>query len=99
MATALLRLIACSMISRYGSQALAAGARPGTRHVLYGEHLTIIATVRADGERRIEAALSAIGMPRAAADFDVTRGTRCIFQDARLDRERLGRGVSGGHER
>jgi predicted unusual protein kinase regulating ubiquinone biosynthesis (AarF/ABC1/UbiB family) len=30
--------------------------------------------VRADDERRIQAALSAIGMPRAAADFDVTRG-------------------------
>ena len=34
MATALRpRLIACSIISRYGSQALAAGARPGARHV------------------------------------------------------------------
>jgi predicted unusual protein kinase regulating ubiquinone biosynthesis (AarF/ABC1/UbiB family) len=30
--------------------------------------------VRADDEHRIQAALSAIGMPRAAADFDVTRG-------------------------
>lgn len=30
--------------------------------------------VRADDERRIQAALSAIGMPRPSADFDVTRG-------------------------
>jgi predicted unusual protein kinase regulating ubiquinone biosynthesis (AarF/ABC1/UbiB family) len=30
--------------------------------------------VRADDERRIQAALDAIGMPRPAADFDVTRG-------------------------
>jgi hypothetical protein len=30
--------------------------------------------VRGDDERQIQAALSAIGMPRPAADFDVTRG-------------------------
>jgi predicted unusual protein kinase regulating ubiquinone biosynthesis (AarF/ABC1/UbiB family) len=30
--------------------------------------------VRADDERQIQAALGAIGMPRPAADFDVTRG-------------------------